>query len=75
MAKERILQFLNEKISTETPIQEGDNIFELGLVNSLFALQLITFLESEFKLVVANEDLKIENFSSANNISDFLLSK
>jgi methoxymalonate biosynthesis acyl carrier protein len=37
-----------------------------GYVNSLFAMQLVAFLESEFHLRIDNEDLEIENFRSVN---------
>jgi len=45
-------------------LQENENIFTLGFVTSMFALQLVNFLEHEFKLTIENEDLELDNFQS-----------
>lgn len=56
-------------------IDLDEKIFSTGLVNSLFAMQLVLFLEKEFQLKIANEDLDLKNFSSLNTISEFVLKK
>ncbi|MGG1265994.1 acyl carrier protein [Brevibacillus laterosporus] len=50
-------------------------IFEEGLVNSLFAIQLMTFLEKTFNIKITMDDLDIENYRSVNAISKFVKSK
>jgi methoxymalonate biosynthesis acyl carrier protein len=47
-------------------IELGDeqDIFAMGFVNSLFAMQLVLFIEKEFGLKVEDEDLDIDNFRS-----------
>ena len=55
--------------------KEDENIFALGFVNSLFVMQLVNFLETEFDLTVENEDLEIENFSSINALASLVLRK
>ena len=52
-----------------------DKIFELGFLDSLFALQLVEFIEETFRRDVTDEDLDIQNFSSVNNIVAFINSK
>lgn len=49
-------------------VQDDQDIFALGFVNSLFAMQLVLFVETEFGISVADEDLDIENFSTINAI-------
>jgi methoxymalonate biosynthesis acyl carrier protein len=49
-------------------LQDDQDIFALGIVNSLFAMQLVLFIEKEFNLSLANEDLDIDNFRSLNAI-------
>jgi acyl carrier protein len=39
-----------------------DDIFELGFVTSLFALELVTFVESSFAVTIETEDLELDNF-------------
>ncbi|HZM76912.1 MAG TPA: acyl carrier protein [Candidatus Limnocylindrales bacterium] len=43
---------------------DGDDIFALGFVNSLFAMQLVMFVEKEFGLKLEPDDLEIDNFRS-----------
>ena len=56
-------------------INDDDNLFESGVVNSLFAVQLMTFLEKTFAIEVRMDDLEIENFRSLNATTDFVLRK
>jgi methoxymalonate biosynthesis acyl carrier protein len=49
-------------------LQDDEDIFALGFINSLFAMQLVLFVESEFALIVDNEDLDIDNFRTINAI-------
>ena len=52
----------------EAAFSDSDNIFKLGFVNSLFAMKLLNFVETEFNIVVDNDDININNFSSVDNI-------
>ncbi len=45
-------------------LQDEQDFFALGFVNSLFAMQLVLFVEKEFGIAVENEDLNIDNFKS-----------
>jgi methoxymalonate biosynthesis acyl carrier protein len=53
-------------------LQEDEDIFALGFINSLFAMQLVLFVESEFGIALDNEDLDIENFRTINAISQLI---
>ena len=50
-------------------LQHDEDIFSLGFVNSLFAMQLVLFVENEFGLTVENEDLDLDNFRSVSAIT------
>ena len=54
---------------------DDDNLFESGIVNSLFAVEFMTFLEKEFKIEVTMDDLDIANFQSISAASDFVSRK
>ena len=49
-------------------LKDGDDIFALGYVNSLFAMRLVMFVEKEFQMTVTDEDLQIDNFRSVDAI-------
>jgi methoxymalonate biosynthesis acyl carrier protein len=63
------------RASNITNLDDDDNLFESGIVNSLFAVQLMTFIEKTFALEVGIEDLDIENFKSLNATTAFVLKK
>ncbi len=56
-------------------IGDDENIFESGIVNSLFAIEMMTFLEKTFSIKVTMDDLDMENFSSVTATSNFVLRK
>jgi acyl carrier protein len=56
-------------------IEDGENIFESGFVDSSFAMQLVIFLEEEFKITINDEDLDLVNFSTINRIVQFIKRK
>jgi methoxymalonate biosynthesis acyl carrier protein len=56
-------------------LQDDDDIFSLGFVNSLFAMQLVMFVEKEFKLKVHDDDLLIDNFRTVNAVMELVQRK
>jgi len=46
-----------------------DDIFALGFGNSLFAMQLVAFVEREFDVAIESDDLEMENFRSIQAIA------
>lgn len=45
-------------------LTEDQDIFSLGFVNSLFAMELVLFLEKLTGSRIPNEELKLDNFRS-----------
>ncbi|WP_269084373.1 acyl carrier protein [Streptomyces sp. 150FB] len=50
------------------PPADGDDIFQLGYLNSLFAMQLARFVQREFSLELGPEDLNFDNFRTVDGI-------
>lgn len=69
--KEKIKQFLS-KLMRNHDLKDDEDIFALGFVNSLAALQLVNFLEKEFGITVEDEDLELDNFRTLNNMDGLL---
>ncbi|HEU0014922.1 MAG TPA: phosphopantetheine-binding protein [Longimicrobium sp.] len=46
-----------------------EDMFATGYVNSMFAMQLVQFVEGEFGITVESDDLEIDNFRSINAIA------
>jgi len=72
--KETVKRFILSSIAI-ADLDDDDNLFESGIVNSLFAVQLMTFIEKSFAIEVETDDLDIENFKSVNAAAAFVLSK
>ena len=72
--RETVKRFILSSISI-AKLDDDDNLFESGIVNSLFAVQLMTFLEKTFAIEVGMDDLDIENFKSLNATTAFVLQK
>ncbi|HEY7657136.1 MAG TPA: phosphopantetheine-binding protein [Burkholderiales bacterium] len=69
--RETVRGFIASSIDIAT-FDDDDNLFEKGIVNSLFAVQLMTFIEKTFALEVGMDDLDIENFKSVNAATAFV---
>ena len=66
--KVRIRAFLSRYLRSRE-FSDDEDIFALGFVNSLFAMQLVMFVEREFNFKVESEDLELDNFRSVEAIS------
>lgn len=56
----------------EEPVADGDDIFATGRVNSLFAVQLVMWVERTYDIAVSPEELNVGNFSSISAVADFI---
>ena len=65
--KEKLTVFLS-KFFNVNEIEETDNIFEKGLVTSLFAMNLVSFIEKEFDISIDNTELDLDNFKDIHSI-------
>lgn len=72
--KETVRNFINNSINIDG-LGDDDNLFESGIVNSLFAVQLMTFVERKFGVEIGTDDLEIENFKSVKATAAFIARK
>ncbi len=61
----RIREFIGSRFAIPELADEQD-IFALGFVNSLFAMELVLFLEKEMGSRIPNGELRMDNFRSIN---------
>jgi methoxymalonate biosynthesis acyl carrier protein len=72
--KTKVASFLRSSVNLPD-LKDDDDLFETGIVNSLFAIQLITFLEKTFDIEVGSDDLDMRNFESINATAAFVTRK
>jgi len=56
-------------------LSDEDLLLENGILDSLGVLELVTYLEQEFKISVADEDLVPENFQTIARLTAFVREK
>jgi methoxymalonate biosynthesis acyl carrier protein len=56
-------------------VGDDEDIFALGFGNSLFAMQLVAFVEREFDIEIDSEDLEMSNFRTIQAISSLVTKK
>ncbi len=65
--KQKIKAFL-ARFFRNHELKDDEDIFALGFVNSLLAMQLVQFVEKEFSVSIGDDDLDLDNFRSINSI-------
>jgi len=70
--KATIRSFILSSIAIANLDDDAD-LFESGIVNSLFAVQLMTFIEKTFAIEMGINDLEIDNFKSLNATTGFVM--
>ncbi len=72
--QDTIRQFILDSVNLPD-LDDDFDIFETGIVNSLFAIELMTFLEKAFNIKVTMDDLDMANFKTVNTTAQFVLNK
>jgi methoxymalonate biosynthesis acyl carrier protein len=66
--KQKIRDFVSRFVRGHQ-LGDGEDIFATGFVNSMFAMQLVQFVEQTFGVTVESDDLDIDNFRSVDAIA------
>jgi len=69
--KGKIREFLGRFFKNHA-LGDEEDIFALGFVNSLLAMQLVQFIEKEFEVSVEDDDLDFDNFRTVAAIDAFV---
>jgi methoxymalonate biosynthesis acyl carrier protein len=69
--KDQVLAFVRDRYP-QVEITASQDIFQLGFVNSLFAMELVMFVEKTFGVTIPNDELRIDNFRSADTMAELV---
>jgi acyl carrier protein len=61
---DQILSFIRNRFP-QADITPAEDIFSLGYINSLFAMELVMYVEKTFAVTIPNDELRIDNFRTA----------
>ena len=72
--REKIRQFITTNFYVADPaaLQDDTSLLDQGLVDSTGILEVITFLEAEFQVKVADEEMLPENLDSIAHLAAFV---
>ncbi len=65
--QERIMNFFKSK--NIVSVDYDTDLFKGGYVDSLFALEIVMFLEKEFGIKFKNKDISEKNFKTINSMA------
>jgi acyl carrier protein len=72
---EQIREFLSDSFLYNPdgfPLGDEDSLIANGVIDSTGILELTQFVEDEFKIEVADEEITPENFDTVNRILDYV---
>ncbi len=72
--KEIIKNYVLE-LSGVDHVNEEENLYEMGILNSLDILDIIAFIEETFKLSIVDNDVDMDNFNSINALEALIAKK
>ncbi len=67
----QIVEFITNRFP-QAQITATEDIFSLGYINSLFAMELVMFVEKTFAVTIPNDELKIDNFRTAQAMTELV---
>lgn len=76
--QETIIEFINKDLIRDNrnrTLDPGDNLIELGIIDSLGIQKLINFLEENYSVEIGDDELVPENFETVNAIASYMLGK
>jgi methoxymalonate biosynthesis acyl carrier protein len=69
--EEALLSFLEERI--KTTVASDQDLFRSGLVSSMFAMQLVVYLEERYDIAIIGPDLTLDNFRTVQAMTGLVL--
>lgn len=75
--QDRVRRFITENfyVADASRLRSDTSLLDQGIIDSTGVLELVGFLESEYGVVVADEDLVPENLDSIERIASYVAKK
>jgi acyl carrier protein len=75
---DRTRQYIAENflyMRRDLTLDDGDMLLERGIIDSMGVMELVSFIEQEFDVVVSDEDVTENNLGSLRAIATFVSSR
>jgi acyl carrier protein len=67
-----LIDFLQNELNVEEPIDPGTPLFSTGLLDSVAMLNVIGFVEERAKIEVSAGDVTLDNFDTPQRIATYV---
>ena len=71
----KIREFIAGHFPLARKVSDEDRLLGSGVLDSLGILEVVTFIEREFGITIADEELTPENFQSVSRLAAFVKNK
>src|SRR5690242_11726762 len=73
----KIREFILKNLyyAEDSHIGDDDSFLETGVIDSMGVMELVTFIQSEFRVEAAQQEIVVENFDSIRKLADFVRRK
>src|ERR1041385_1868616 len=73
----KIREFILKSLyyAEDSDISDEGSFLETGVIDSMGVMELVTFIQSEFGVEVAQQEIVVENFDSIRKLADFVRKK
>jgi acyl carrier protein len=75
--EQKIREFIIKDLyyTEDKAIADEDSFLETGVVDSMGVMELVAFIQSEFGIEVAQQEIVVENFDSIRKLANFVRRK
>ena len=73
--KNILKNFFKKNLKINKKIDTNDDLFKKNIVDSFNIIQIILFIEKNFKVKVKNNEVNKINFKSLNNLEKYIIKK
>ena len=73
--EQKIIDYIKNEFHSSTPnldIEPDDDLLSAGLVDSMGMMRLIQYIEEQFSIKVAPQDMTIENFITVDAMAKYI---
>ena len=70
-----VLNELLKGMVDESELQDNRQMIKDGLIDSIGIMRLLTFLSQTYNIELTDDDFKMKNFESIDNICEFIMRK
>ena len=73
--EQKIIDYIKNELHSSTPnldIEPDDDLLSAGLVDSIGMMRLIQYIEEQFSIKVAPQDMTIENFITVDAMAKYI---